>query len=122
LTEIPTLRTQLSELASQFRLFECIPCAQALQEFLMQRGISGKRIKLYSGSSEDPFCNIYHEILQESISTNGKHEAIAVVIEREELIFDNLHPQGVIRAQWIQNFYCAMLDLGEAFQVTESEF
>lgn len=88
----------------------------------MQQGISGKRIKLYSGSSEKPLCNIYHEISQQNISTNGRHEAIAVEIEGEELIFDNLHPQGVTRAQWLQNFYCAAMDMGEAFQVTETEF
>jgi hypothetical protein len=32
------------------KVFECIQCSQAIQKFLIDRGISGKRIKLYTGS------------------------------------------------------------------------
>ncbi|WP_445636670.1 papain fold toxin domain-containing protein [Nostoc sp. DSM 114161] len=69
----------------------------------MAQNISGKQISLFTGSTEDPFCNIYHERLQQNISINGRHEAIAVEIDAEELIFDNIHPEGIPKVDWINN-------------------
>ncbi|OUL23707.1 papain fold toxin domain-containing protein [Nostoc sp. 106C] len=116
------LRQQISEIAEAFPLFECIQCANAIQTFLLERGIAGKRLQLFTGSNEEPYCNIYHEILQQNISTNGIHEAIAVEIAQEELIFDNIHSQGVQRQVWLNNLYCAAKDIGGDFQITETDF
>jgi hypothetical protein len=60
----------------------------ALRQFLIDQNISGKQVSLFTGSTEDPFCNIYHERLRQNISINGRHEAIAVEIDGQELIFD----------------------------------
>ncbi|WP_392529968.1 papain fold toxin domain-containing protein [Nostoc sp. C117] len=49
----------------------------AIQEFLIMQNIPGKSINLFTGSTKEPFCNIYHDGLQENISTNGRHQAIA---------------------------------------------
>ncbi|MBD2679884.1 MULTISPECIES: papain fold toxin domain-containing protein [Nostoc] len=116
-----SLQNQLSAIASQFQVFECVPCAIVLRQFLIDRKISGKQISLFTGSTEDPFCNIYHERLQQNISINGRHEAIAVEIDGEELIFDNIHPEGIPRVDWINNLYCPAQDLGGNFQITETE-
>ncbi len=116
------LQKQLSAIAQQFQIFECVPCAIALRLFLIAQNISGKQISLFTGSTEDPFCNIYHERLQQNISINGRHEAIAVLVDEQELIFDNIHPEGISRVDWINNFYCSAQDLGGNFQVTETEF
>jgi hypothetical protein len=64
---------------------------------------SGKELSLFTGSVEDPLCNIYHEILQ---PINGRHYAIAVEIDGKELIFDNIHPYVISRLNWINNLYC----------------
>lgn len=116
------LRQQISEIAGAFPLFECIQCANAIQTFLIENGIAGKRLQLFTGSNEEPYCNIYHEVLQQNISTNGIHEAIAVKVAQEELIFDNIHPQGIFREAWLKNLYCAAQDFGGNFQVTEIDF
>ena len=84
--------------------------------------IPGREINLFTGSTEDPFCNIYHEVLQQNISINGRHYAIAVEIDGQELIFDNIHPEGISRVNWINNLYCVIQDLGGEFQITETEF
>lgn len=63
----------------------------------MAQNISGKSIRLFTGITKEPFCNIYHDQLQENISTNGRHEAIAVEINGQELIFDNIHPNELSR-------------------------
>ena len=116
------LRQQISEIAEAFPLFECIQCADTIQTFLTEKGIAGKRLQLFTGSNEESYCNIYHEMLQQNISTNGIHEAIAVEIAQEELIFDNIHPQGILREAWLNNLYCAAQDFGGEFQVTETDF
>ncbi|MHC5722254.1 MAG: papain fold toxin domain-containing protein, partial [Nostoc sp.] len=91
------LYNQLSAIAAQFQIFECVPCAIALRQFIIEQNISGKQISLFTGSREDPFCNIYHERLRQNISINGRHEAIAVEIDGQELIFDNIDPEGISR-------------------------
>lgn len=116
------LRQRIEEIASQFKVFECVACAEAVRQFLVKQGINGKHIKLFTGSIEEPFSNIYHEVLQENISVNGRHEAIAVNINSEELIFDNAHPQGISRYEWLNNLYLPGMDIGINFQITEFNF
>jgi hypothetical protein len=116
------LHQQITVIAARFRLFECFECAAAIQQFLNTQQISGKSILLFTGNTKEPFCNIYHERLQTNISTNGRHAAIAVEINGQELIFDNIHPQGISRVDWINNLYCPIQDLGATFQITETEF
>nr|WP_263983978.1 papain fold toxin domain-containing protein [Nostoc flagelliforme] len=45
------------------------------------------------------------------MSINGRHEAIAVEIDVQELIFDNIRPEGISRLDWIDNLYCPAQDL-----------
>ncbi|OKH56361.1 hypothetical protein NIES2101_00855 [Calothrix sp. HK-06] len=116
------LRRQITAIASHFPLFKCVECAVAIKIFLVELGIQGKQIKIYTGSTEEPYCNIYHEVLQENISTNGRHEAIAVCINGEEVIFDNIHPQGIARIDWLNNLYCPIIDIGGDFIITEIDF
>ena len=116
------LRQQITAIASHFRLFECVECATTIRQFLISQNIPGKSIYLSTGSTKEPFCNIYHDRLQENISTNGRHEAIAVEIDGQEFIFDNIHPEGIFRVNWMNNLYCPILDLGDRFQIIEIDF
>ena len=116
------LRQQISEIANKFKLFECNACALSIQEFLIQRGISGKKVKIYTGSAKGKYGNIYHDDLGQNIATNGRHEGIAVKIDGEELIFDNIHNEGIPKQEWLGKFYCLALDLGGEFEIAEMEF
>lgn len=113
---------QIKTIAKQYQMFECVACAIALRKFLISQGMEGKHISLFTGSTEDPFCNIYHESLQQNISINGRHEATAIQINGQEIIFDNIHPNGISRVEWQSNLYCVMQDLGKDFQILETEF
>jgi hypothetical protein len=73
-------------------IFECVECAASIRYFLVQQNLSGRQISLSTGTTERPFCHIYHDGLGRNISLNGRHEAIAVTIEGQELVFDNVHP------------------------------
>ncbi len=116
------LRQEIAEIASNFKLFECKACAVRIQDFLIQRGISGKNIKIYTGSAKGKYGNIYHDDLGQNIATNGRHEAISVQINGEELIFDNIHNEGIPKQEWLGKFYCLALDLGGEFEIAEVEF
>ena len=116
---------QLRKIASSFDNFYCVECAQALKNYLINQGIPGKRIKLYTGAGEDD-CNnfIYADNLPvEVISENGRHEGITIVINEEEVVLDNHHPDGVPRDVWMANLqFFGKIHLGQEFQVTEEAF
>lgn len=116
------LRQQITQIANRFQLFECVDCAEAIKEFLIQRGISGKKIKLYTGRAKGKYGNIYHDGLQCNIATNGRHEGIVIEIAGEDIIFDNIHHEGITREAWMANLYCLAMDLGGGFEITEIEF
>ena len=116
------LREELKAIAEQYDIFECVPCSEALRQYLIAQKFAGKQISLFTGSTEDPFCNIYHEGLQKNISINGRHVAVAIMIEGQEMVFDNIHPEGIPRQQWLENFYCPIQDLGGEVEITGSNF
>ncbi|MBW4518184.1 MAG: hypothetical protein KME16_00430 [Scytolyngbya sp. HA4215-MV1] len=119
---LSSLHQQLTQIASRFQRFECVECADAIRQFLNTQGIPGKQILLFTGSTQKPFCNIYCDLLQQNISINGRHTAIVVNLNGQEWVFDNIHPQGISRVDWINSFYSPVLDLGGEFQMTETEF
>lgn len=116
------LRKQIAHIASRFGLFECDSCANPIKEFLILKKIQGKQIKLYTGRANGKYGNIYHEGLKRNIATNGRHEGIAVNLSQEEIVFDNIHHEGLPRKDWIENLYCLALDLGSDWEVTEIYF
>uniref|UniRef100_B8HUB9 Tox-PL-2 domain-containing protein n=1 Tax=Cyanothece sp. (strain PCC 7425 / ATCC 29141) TaxID=395961 RepID=B8HUB9_CYAP4 len=116
------LRQQITSIASRFGDFECEPCADAIEKFLRQQGISGKRIKLYTGSALGLYGNIFHDGLERNISTNGRHQGVIVELDGQEIVFDNIHHEGVERTKWLLNFHCSALDMGGSFHRTEITF
>lgn len=116
------LRQKISEIAGNFQLFECEDCALSIQDFLTRRGISGKKIKLYTGNAKGKYGNIYHDELEQNIATNGRHEGILIQIDEEEIIFDNIYNEGISKQEWLKKFYCLQMDLGGQFEVVEIEF
>ncbi len=116
------LRQEITQIASRFQLFECVPCASAIKELLILRGIRGKQIQLYTGKAKGKYGNIYHDGLQRNIATNGRHEGILIEIDLIEIIFDNIHHEGIPRNAWMANLHCLAMDLGGGFEITEVEF
>ncbi len=54
---------------------------------------------------------------------NIKNKLILIIeINGLEIIFDNIHHQGITRLEWIQNLYSPILDAGLEFQITETYF
>jgi Papain fold toxin 2 len=77
---------------------------------------------LFTGSNENPYGNIYHEVIQQNIAINGIHQGVAVELSGEELIFDNINHQGISMTAWLDNLYCVAKEIGEDFQITKTDF
>jgi hypothetical protein len=106
---------QIEAIASQFGIFDCIPCARLIKEFLEAQGIPGKQIQIDTGSQDPLYGRIYDDSVGELIATTGDHEGIAIEVDGQELVFDNIHPQGLRRSIWLRNLYSPLLDDGFSF-------
>jgi hypothetical protein len=114
---------QIQTIIDDFENFQCVETAQAIQEYLVSQEIKGKRIKIYTGSSMGWDANIYDDLLGYAISVNGRHEGVSIIVNGMELIYDNLHPNGLTRNQWLDNLkFDGKLYLGKQFQITEQYF
>lgn len=113
---------EVIRIASGFGIFDYIPCARVIKEFLVEQGVRGKHIKLDTGSQDPLYGRIYDDSVGELISTTGRHEGVVVELEGEEIVVDNIHPEGILRWLWMQNLYSPILEVGREFQVTEQMF
>lgn len=84
---------------------ECVECATEIEEYLRAKNVRGRRIKL-----DTPKLTPYDDYIidesfsqTEAIATNGHHEGVAVIINGQEKVFDNHHPNGVPTQQWKNN-------------------
>jgi ribosomal protein L21E len=100
---------EVIRIASGFGIFDCIPCARAVKEFLVGQGVQGKHIKLDTGSQDPLYGRIYDDSVGELIATTGHHEGIAIAVDGEEVVFDNIHFEGIPRSVWMQNLYSPIL-------------
>ena len=90
---------QIQAIFSDYENFQCLESAQAVQEYLINQGIKGKRIKIYTGTAMGWDANIYDDLLGSAISVNGRHEGISITINGVDIVYDNLHPKGLPRNQ-----------------------
>lgn len=114
---------EIRAIASTFENLKCVECAQAIQDYLLSQGIPAKRIKLYTGDAIEWDSRIYDDSVPgDAISLNGRQEGIAIVINGIETVFDNHHPDGLPRDEWMGNlqFHSKIL-YGYQFQVTEED-
>lgn len=117
------IRQEIAKIASRYGVFQCIECSQAIKEFLIARNLHGKQIKLDLGRQDLPWAVIYDLRRQQQIATNGYHEGISITIDGEEIIFDNIDHNGVIRQEWLQNLTSPTLELGMgSFKIIEEDF
>lgn len=115
---------QIKAIVDRHENLKCVECAQAIRDYLISQGIHGKRIKLYTGFGRGRNSGIYDDsVPRDAISENGRHEGIAIVINNIETIFDNHHPDGLTKEQWMTNLqFHGKIFNGLRFIVTEEYF
>jgi rRNA processing protein Krr1/Pno1 len=115
---------QIRAIVSGYKNFMCVECAEAIKDYLIAQGIKGKHLKLYTGAATGANCYIYDDSIPgEAISVNGHHEGITIVINNIEMVFDNHHPDGVPRNEWMENLlFQGKIHYGQYFELREEEF
>jgi Papain fold toxin 2 len=115
---------EIKAIVDRYENFKCVECATNIKDYLTSQGIPGKRIKLYTGEAIGWNGNIYDDSVPgEAISVNGCHEGIAIFLNNVETVFDNYHPDGLSRDEWMANlqFHDKILN-NKQFQIKEEEF
>jgi len=116
---------QLTTIISSYENFQCVECAQAIKNYLISYSIRGKHVKLYTATGQDDRNNYIYDdsVPVEAISENGRHEAITILVDNMEIVFDNHHPNGIFRDAWMANLqFFGKIHLGQEFEITEEEF
>ncbi|MGV0024408.1 papain fold toxin domain-containing protein [Phormidesmis priestleyi] len=97
-------------IASQYQNFQCVNCAQAIQDYLISQSIRGQKIQLYTGDSVGRDSYIYDD-------------SIVILIQNQATVFDNHHPDGLERERWLVNLmFPSRLFVDRPFQITETPF
>ncbi len=54
---------------------------------------------------------------------NGHHQGVSILINNIETVFDNHHPTGIPKNQWLENLqFYGKLYAGKNFEIEESTF
>ncbi|MDX2212419.1 MAG: papain fold toxin domain-containing protein [Oculatellaceae cyanobacterium bins.114] len=89
-------------IVAPFSLLECIQCARAVMEWLVEHGIEGKILRLKTKRRSELFMTSDRHTPNESITENGTHYGVEVLGQ----VFDNLSTVGLSRDEWLQDFHC----------------
>ncbi|WP_330203037.1 papain fold toxin domain-containing protein [Cyanobacterium sp. DS4] len=65
---------------------------------------------------------VFEPSSQVNLKPNTKIKITIEEENRENLVFDNIHHQGIPKEIWLNNFYCPIKDFGGDFEVIEIEF
>ncbi len=114
---------EVTKIAHSYKVFQCVECSSAIKKYLIRMNIAGKQIKLDLERQDLPWSVIYDLRRSQQISTNGYHEGICLIIEGQEVIFDNIDHDGVLKENWLQNLTSPTMELGLGkFKIREENF
>jgi hypothetical protein len=117
---------EIARIVDRFNNFECVQCANAIQEYAIENEISGTRIELFTGDAIGDDSRIFDDSLdlEDAMSENGRHVGIGFYNEnKEQVVLDNHHQTPVPREQWLDNLvYRGKLYRGQNFQIKEIHF
>ena len=115
----------LAEIANSYANLQCVQCAVAIKKYLQLVGIQGKLITINTQADLDyRNCFLYDDSIGgDAISETGYHEGVMVIIDGIEIVFDNHHPQGIAKVEWLANFqFFGKIHLGQELIVIEENF
>ena len=118
-------KQDLAKIADSYANLQCVQCPLAIKNYLQLAGIPGKLIKINTQADLDyRNCFLYDDSIGgDAISETGYHEGIIVIIDGMEIVFDNHHPQGIAKVEWLGNFqFFGKIHLGQESIVTEENF
>jgi len=121
----PKQQEAIKQIIAPYNNLQCVQCASAIKNYLITQGIKGKVIKINTGAELD-FRNSFlydDSVPGDAISETGYHEGVIVIIDGLEIVFDNHHPQGLPKVQWLLNFQVfGKIHLGQPLIIEEESF
>ena len=91
----------ITKIASKYRLFQCKPCADKIIKVLKSMNIKGEVLEVTTNSNKGIHGNIWSDVAQQNISTNGTHKAVLV----DGKVYDNINPLGVNYDSWVKDLF-----------------
>jgi hypothetical protein len=86
--------------AHGFQVFQCQECAAHIRNTLLATGHHGQMIEIQGLGGRDFMVCLSYDAGRSTISQNGKHVAIRI----GDMVFDNLHPDGLPFDIWLRDF------------------
>ncbi len=71
--------------------FKCVECADEVKNMLISKGLNGKQL-----------FNIWSDIANKNISTNGFHTGILL----DGKVYDNIFKDGILLEDWLTDLHC----------------
>lgn len=93
-----TITKAIGDIAGSFGSKKCVEAAEAVKEYLLQRGQHGAIIEIKYPTY--PGFVISISLGGDPISENGRH----VGIEYKDIVYCNIHPTGLPKDLWIADF------------------
>ena len=118
-------KQELAEIIKSYPNLQCVECALAIKNYLKLAGIKGKLIKINTQADLDyRNCFLYDDSIGgDAISETGYHEGVIIIIDDIEIVFDNHHPQGIPKKEWLANFqFFGKIHLGQKLIIIEENF
>ncbi len=81
----------------------CEQCAHLVKTEMSLRNMVGRHIRLETNGRNGVLGLIWDDGTNQQIATNGFHEAIVIEINKEQMVFDNIYPQGKSLEQWLND-------------------
>jgi hypothetical protein len=86
--------------ARGFQVLQCQECAAAIRSALLGAGHRGQWVEIRGAGGRDFMICLSYDGGQATITQNGRHIGIRV----GDVVFDNLHPDGMPIDQWLADF------------------
>ena len=86
--------------ARGFKLLQCQECAANVRNALVAAGHRGRWVEIRAAGSRDYIVCLSYDGGQATITQNGRHVGVRV----GDIVFDNLHPDGMPFEQWLKDF------------------
>lgn len=118
-------RQDLTDIANSYPNLQCVQCALVIKNYLQLAGIKGKLIKINTKANLDyRNCFLYDDSIGgDAVSETGYNEGVIVAIDGVEIVFDNHHPEGIPKREWLANFqFFGKIHLGQELVIIEENF
>ena len=93
-------QTVASKAARGFDVYQCQECAQNIKASLQAAGYGGRLVEIRGKAGRDFMVCLSYDEGRSTITQNGRHVGVRV----GDLMFDNLHPNGIPADQWLKDF------------------